>query len=687
MIPLLGDAVPDRPKAPAVEWKPYQSRRATESDFIRWFRQSGFPALAIVTGKISNLVVLDFDDPELYHTFCLEYPDLAERHVIQTRRGFHIYFHLPSYLYLHTRKGQGIDLLANGCYVVARPTTIASFTYTLIRGGQPLTLTQQHINRINHFLDLHAAHTLPEPAPAPTQPPSFILSADDLQAFYRAQIGQGRGRNQSLFTVACTARDYGWSQPDVQNALVALHIHTPSSIHASETDAQRQREALHTIRSVFSKPARPPRPLPVTSPQLPTRIRESLYALQLTCVVRTLEGLREKGIQPGQGFTAKQAQTLLKGLVGRDSIIHALQATTSDGQTLFAREEKPPLEPPPASVDAAQAKHPSEVKKCFFDGATKPVKNTKGRKPRRYIMPSNSQLRRILDTRFSSSDPLPLDDLSSAKKTRQASHRELIRRRPGQYPRHWLAKRLGVSVRTTQRYDLELHMHVQPMFDELPVTWNTLDMIPDEPVPGVFLRDDRQRRYPAKREIAVYLLPRVRTLNLMRQRANYYTFDEPRVALAKAWKYRQARQAQLQQQITLEQGRAISLPTPILPPAAQPRSGLPPPANPPEPLRLVESQQRSKSARYVPKLTKRRARQPLPDRYQEALAQRVYTTINSRTADPHQRISQANARRAVFTYGTQAVEDALRLTLRRKALTNPPGFFLTVLRSTRKITS
>ena len=159
MIPLLGDAAPERPKTPAVEWKAYQSRRASESDFLRWFRRCGFQAIGLVTGRISNLMVLDFDDPALYHAFCAQHPDLAELQVIQTRRGYHIYYHLPPHLHVQTRKGQGIDLLANGCYVVARPTVIAGFAYRLVKGGQPKVLTQQHINRINQFLDAH------EPSP------------------------------------------------------------------------------------------------------------------------------------------------------------------------------------------------------------------------------------------------------------------------------------------------------------------------------------------------------------------------------------------------------------------------------------------------------------------------------------------------------------------------------------------
>jgi hypothetical protein len=303
-------------------------------------------------------------------------------------------------------------------------------------------------------------------------------------------------------------------------------------------------------------------------------------------------------------------------------------------------------------------------------------------------MPSNSQLVYRLGVRFSSSDPLQPEDLASAKKTRQANHRELIRRRPGQYYRRWLSKRLGVSSRTTQRYDSQLHIHVRPMFQRQPITWDTLNRIPDEPVPGMFLMDDSGRRYPAKRDIAVHLLPGVWALYLMRQEANFYSLDEPRVVFNQVWKLRREQQAQIEQRISTEQGRAENIPAAPLHPAALPRSGVPPPTI----ATITPRQQRQqpeqmpkpgKSGKPAPKLTKRAARQPLSDARQEALARRVYTLINARTPDRQNRISQASARRAVFTYGTYAVENALKTLSSRRNITKPAGFFMTILRSTQ----
>ena len=55
----------DGSKAPAIQWKDYQSHRATAAQIATWCRK-GY-GLAVVAGKISgNLEILDFDDPDSF---------------------------------------------------------------------------------------------------------------------------------------------------------------------------------------------------------------------------------------------------------------------------------------------------------------------------------------------------------------------------------------------------------------------------------------------------------------------------------------------------------------------------------------------------------------------------------------------------------------------------------------------
>lgn len=62
VIPVYGDADPERAKVAAVEWAAFQRRRGSAHGAHRWFMERRFAGLAIVTGRISSLAVLDFDD-------------------------------------------------------------------------------------------------------------------------------------------------------------------------------------------------------------------------------------------------------------------------------------------------------------------------------------------------------------------------------------------------------------------------------------------------------------------------------------------------------------------------------------------------------------------------------------------------------------------------------------------------
>tara|TARA_R110001632_G_scaffold229441_1_gene365569 strand:- start:7748 stop:10066 length:2319 start_codon:yes stop_codon:yes gene_type:complete len=48
--------------------------------------------IAYYTGKINNLIVVDFDSPEPYDNFIEKYPEFEDNLTIKTYRGFHIYF-------------------------------------------------------------------------------------------------------------------------------------------------------------------------------------------------------------------------------------------------------------------------------------------------------------------------------------------------------------------------------------------------------------------------------------------------------------------------------------------------------------------------------------------------------------------------------------------------------------------
>lgn len=83
VIPLDG-------KVPAVAWKEFQSRLATDAELVRWFGYRGH-SIGLVTGGLSGVTVIDCDSQEARE---LAYGELGiwSNLVQATTRGVHLAF-------------------------------------------------------------------------------------------------------------------------------------------------------------------------------------------------------------------------------------------------------------------------------------------------------------------------------------------------------------------------------------------------------------------------------------------------------------------------------------------------------------------------------------------------------------------------------------------------------------------
>jgi bifunctional DNA primase/polymerase-like protein len=132
-------AIPLRGKIPAVTWREYQKRRPTPGELWRWARRGLFHNVGLVCGKVSgDLVVLDFDAPEVYDAFRIHFPDLTQTYTVATGGGgWHVYLRvdeLPSSLY-----GKGVELCADGRQIVV-PPSIHPTTHKPYRVALPLDI-------------------------------------------------------------------------------------------------------------------------------------------------------------------------------------------------------------------------------------------------------------------------------------------------------------------------------------------------------------------------------------------------------------------------------------------------------------------------------------------------------------------------------------------------------------------
>lgn len=108
-------------KRPLIEWKEYQSRFPTEEEIKTWFSKPNVMGVAIITGSLSKLVVLDIEkDADL--TGIENSPTITSK---TGGGGEHRYFRYPLMGVIHNSAKQiheKMDIRGEGGYVVAPPS-------------------------------------------------------------------------------------------------------------------------------------------------------------------------------------------------------------------------------------------------------------------------------------------------------------------------------------------------------------------------------------------------------------------------------------------------------------------------------------------------------------------------------------------------------------------------------------
>ena len=115
-------------KRPLVSWEPFQQRMPTAAELDRWFKRWPDANIAVVTGTLSRLVVLDVDPRHGGDDSLAElerrYGPLPETvEAISGGGGRHIYFAHPGGI-IHNRVAfvPGIDLRGDGGLIIVPPS-------------------------------------------------------------------------------------------------------------------------------------------------------------------------------------------------------------------------------------------------------------------------------------------------------------------------------------------------------------------------------------------------------------------------------------------------------------------------------------------------------------------------------------------------------------------------------------
>jgi len=110
-----------RDKTPLLSsWKEYQERQASKEEIESWFKNNIPDGIALVTGKISGIVVLDVEHDG--DTTGLEIPNTPT--VKSGGGGKHFYFKYPETGIKNATRilGRKIDIRGDGGYIVVPPS-------------------------------------------------------------------------------------------------------------------------------------------------------------------------------------------------------------------------------------------------------------------------------------------------------------------------------------------------------------------------------------------------------------------------------------------------------------------------------------------------------------------------------------------------------------------------------------
>lgn len=97
-----------------------QTIKLTETEIITHMKEP-HAALAILTGKINNITVIDFDTKD--NPLLIELLEVCPTYIVQTFKGFHLYFkYTPEIITGANRFGVGVDVRNDGGLIFCPPT-------------------------------------------------------------------------------------------------------------------------------------------------------------------------------------------------------------------------------------------------------------------------------------------------------------------------------------------------------------------------------------------------------------------------------------------------------------------------------------------------------------------------------------------------------------------------------------
>ena len=162
-------------KVPSLEqWTPYQSSYPERKDLVRWFSNSD-SNIAIITGKISAIFVIDIDGEQAAEYYNNKLNSLGDEQLISANKNTmkiktgsgntNIIFGFNTLEYMNEKienlilwKNNNNDhneirIKGEGSYIVTPPSVHPNNNkYTLVNGIEPIILTREQIQKLIDLL-------------------------------------------------------------------------------------------------------------------------------------------------------------------------------------------------------------------------------------------------------------------------------------------------------------------------------------------------------------------------------------------------------------------------------------------------------------------------------------------------------------------------------------------------------
>jgi P4 family phage/plasmid primase-like protien len=237
-------------KKPYFPWKKYQQEKASLEQVEQWQERYNPAGWAVITGSISNLIILDWDGESGRNTF----DGLGlNPHVLTGSGGYHSYFahpgwHVPT---LNSKSkvemGQrwpGLDIRADGGYAIFCGRNRTG-EYSWLRPFGELDELSLVPDSLRDFLGLLHA-------------PQARRSIADICLDKYLGEASVRGRDNACFDLACQLRDNGYTQIEAETYCAEFSRRTHGTNMKGQHEPFTDEDAQAKVASAYTSGARSP---------------------------------------------------------------------------------------------------------------------------------------------------------------------------------------------------------------------------------------------------------------------------------------------------------------------------------------------------------------------------------------------------------------------------------------------